>query len=174
MLTTIEPWKEVVAGGVAGTCEHLAMYPFDTIKTRIQRYEFGDMLTALKCVIRKEGTLRLYRGWTAMVYSAFPAHAAYFSCYECAKRKIGATRTQDFAFAAVFSTVAHDTVSVPFDVVKQHMQVERCTCRSSFSVAEVHPKNGRAIRLAKVFADHNGNEHSCSHEQLDCVRGNAP
>lgn len=115
---------EVLAGATAGLAEHLAMFPFDTIKTRMQDEGHTFRMTMNK-VIKTEPWRHLYRGCVPVLCSAVPAHGAYFGVYEAAKRRFGADQSNyGIALAAACATMAHDAVSIPFDVVKQRMQVD--------------------------------------------------
>lgn len=60
-----------------------------------------------------------------------PAHALYFAAYEEAKRRLvlpGDVGQAHLATAAAgaIATVVSDTVNVPFDTVKQRLQVTAC------------------------------------------------
>lgn len=85
--------QHMVAGAVAGMVEHLAMFPLDTVKTRMQAVphggasiahamNYGTMRAAVSTVLRQEGLRGLYRGVNAMALGAGPAHAFYFATYE--------------------------------------------------------------------------------------------
>lgn len=122
---------EAVAGGLAGFCEHTAMFPFDTIKTRMQQHvgsggghRLGTIET-IKAAVKQESVFNLYRGCGPIVLSAVPAHAVYFGLYEAVKRWVGGDASpSQYAIAAAAATTGHDSVSTPFDVVKQRMQVD--------------------------------------------------
>jgi Mitochondrial carrier protein len=67
----------MAAGAIAGIAEHVAMYPVDTVKTRMQALAHpGQQLhgaplhLAIKNIVRREGVLRLYRGVSAVAWSA--------------------------------------------------------------------------------------------------------
>ncbi|XP_020581866.1 mitoferrin-like isoform X2 [Phalaenopsis equestris] len=125
-------WQYMAAGSVAGVVEHTAMFPVDTLKTRIQTHSLPckpspGLRHAFRSLIRVDGFLGLYRGITAMGLGAGPAHAAYFSVYEISKRLL---LTEDHpnnpaahATAGVLATVASDAVFTPMDTVKQRLQV---------------------------------------------------
>ncbi|KAG6503161.1 mitoferrin-like [Zingiber officinale] len=125
-------WQFMVAGSVAGLVEHTAMFPVDTLKTRMQ---IGSPLChpplglrqVLHGVLRAEGPFGLYRGLVAMSLGAGPAHAVYFSVYEFSKKSLsGNNPSNPFAHAAsgVFATVASDAVFTPMDTVKQRLQLK--------------------------------------------------
>jgi solute carrier family 25 (mitochondrial iron transporter), member 28/37 len=67
----------MLAGAAAGMSEHIAMYPVDTVKTRMQalahpgQHLHGAPLhLALVSIIRREGVLRLYGGVSAVAITA--------------------------------------------------------------------------------------------------------
>lgn len=123
----------MLAGSIAGMVEHLAMFPVDTLKTRMQmtRETHGSRHTlvgrTLVSILKTEGALGLYRGIGAMALGAGPAHAVYFSVYEVAKEKLGGNRSGHHplvhGLAGVLATVASDAVLTPMDVVKQRLQL---------------------------------------------------
>lgn len=123
----------MVAGSIAGMVEHMAMFPIDTLKTRMQMLATSGgsahaaVGRALKSIVKSEGPLGLYRGIGAMGLGAGPAHAVYFSVYETCKEKMGGNRRghHPFAHAAsgVLATIASDAVFTPMDVVKQRLQL---------------------------------------------------
>ena len=93
--------QHMVAGAVAGMVEHLAMFPLDTVKTRMQAVphggasiahamNYGTMRAAVSTVLGQEGVRGLYRGVNAMALGAGPAHAFYFATYEVRPRGEGA------------------------------------------------------------------------------------
>ncbi|KAK1283968.1 hypothetical protein QJS10_CPB21g01403 [Acorus calamus] len=131
-------WQFMVAGSIAGCIEHMAMFPVDTLKTRMQAAVPGacpartsqpiGLSQALRSVLRSEGFPGLYRGIAAMGLGAGPAHAVYFSFYEFFKRALSGGRQDGPAWAhagsGVVATVASDAVFTPMDVVKQRLQLK--------------------------------------------------
>ncbi|KAF5185699.1 Mitochondrial carrier protein [Thalictrum thalictroides] len=126
-------WQFMIAGSIAGCVEHLAMYPVDTLKTRMQALTsscpaaktFG-LREALRAVLKVEGPIGLYRGIGAMGLGAGPAHAVYFSVYEFCKEFFSRGNPNNplaHAVSGVFATVASDAVFTPMDVVKQRLQL---------------------------------------------------
>lgn len=126
-------WSELFAGATAGLAEHLLMFPFDTVKTRMQSGTSRSLKTAFRSIFREERFAHLYRGCVPVLASAVPAHAAYFSAYEAFKRLFGKYDNIGIAICACSSAAAHDVISTPFDVVKQRMQMDkRRTYKSSY------------------------------------------
>lgn len=84
---TLSMGQHMVAGALAGMTEHLAMFPMDTVKTRMQSYAHaGDGRVSLWRTTTDLARARLlYRGVGAVALSAGPAHALYFGVLEAAK-----------------------------------------------------------------------------------------
>ncbi|KAJ8898982.1 hypothetical protein K2173_008484 [Erythroxylum novogranatense] len=126
-------WQYMVAGSVAGLIEHTAMFPVDTLKTRMQvvggscSNQHVGVGRALGSILKLEGPAGLYRGISAMGLGAGPAHAVYFSVYELCKRLFSGGSMNDtvvHAVSGVCATVASDAVFTPMDVVKQRLQLK--------------------------------------------------
>lgn len=126
----------MLAGALAGMTEHMAMYPIDTIKTRMQSYvalrDFANlgMLHTTRAIVAAEGLRALWRGVGAVALSAGPAHALYFATYEGVRTKLAPKSVKDglvhpvaTAAAGVCATIVGDGVMTPMDVVKQRMQL---------------------------------------------------
>ncbi|CCW67260.1 unnamed protein product [Phytomonas sp. Hart1] len=124
--------SELIAGAVAGFAEHVIMFPFDTIKTRVQSGSICGISDAFCGAWKGERIWHMYRGCMPILLSALPAHASYFGAYEAFKRITGDSNV-GVAMSASIATIAHDTVSTPFDVIKQRMQMDRTrNFKSSF------------------------------------------
>ncbi|KAH7314637.1 hypothetical protein KP509_21G012300 [Ceratopteris richardii] len=129
----------MLAGSVAGMVEHLAMFPVDTLKTRMQMV--GDACGSAHnllgrsfiSILKTEGTLGFYRGIGAMALGAGPAHAVYFSVYEVAKQRLGGDLPGHHplvhSVSGILATVTSDAVFTPMDVVKQRLQLPGNTYR---------------------------------------------
>lgn len=127
--------QHMIAGALAGVTEHIAMYPIDTIKTRMQalshpgqRLHRSTLRTALSAVIRREGISGLYQGIGAVAVGAGPAHALYFAIYELAKdvgggNDAGGNLPLAAACAGATATLVNDACMTPADVIKQRLQV---------------------------------------------------
>jgi hypothetical protein len=88
----------ILAGGAAGTCGKMSVYPLDTVKKRLQvvampniaKYgqyaEFHGMLHTLFAIARHEGVMALYRGTLpSLLKSAFGVALTFWS-FEAASR----------------------------------------------------------------------------------------
>ncbi|XP_057984020.1 uncharacterized protein LOC131168536 [Malania oleifera] len=125
-------WQFMIAGSIAGCVEHMAMFPVDTLKTRMQALgascppQPAGLRQAVSSILKLEGPAGLYRGIAAMALGAGPAHAVYFSVYEFCKSALSAGNSSNSAAHAasgVFATVASDAVFTPMDMVKQRLQL---------------------------------------------------
>ncbi|KAL3531654.1 hypothetical protein ACH5RR_005175 [Cinchona calisaya] len=127
-------WQFMVAGSIAGSVEHMVVFPIDTLKTRMQAIGSSSSYKAPSPTLRQsfvsimqiEGLGGFYRGIAAMGLGAGPAHAVYFSVYELCKKNFTAGNPNNsiaHALSGVFATVASDAVITPMDVVKQRLQL---------------------------------------------------
>jgi len=125
----MEYWQYMVAGSFAGMMEHMAMFPVDTVKTRLQIARDALARKALPALLWQDGLLPLYRGIGAVGLGAGPAHAVYFTIYEIGKEKLGGNlpghHPVAHGTAGALATVASDAVLTPMDVVKQRLQLRR-------------------------------------------------
>ncbi|KAI9366480.1 mitochondrial carrier domain-containing protein [Pilaira anomala] len=136
--------QNAFAGALAGIAEHCAMYPVDSIKTRMQVLSS----TTAKVVQQPPVTLRnLWKGVNSVVLGAGPAHALHFATYEYCKDYFGANASGHHplasAAAGACATLAHDGLMNPFDVVKQRMQLRDSTYKTIRECARsVYAKEG--------------------------------
>ncbi|KAH8581923.1 mitochondrial carrier [Cryptosporidium sp. chipmunk genotype I] len=142
-------WKHSLAGSIAGVMEHSCFFPLDTIKTCLQSGKV-DGLTGSRGMItfvRSNGIRTLFRGFPAVVFGNVPAHASMFTTYEFSKRlmskitnklekqnenKSGFLHNTNMsilnsvvspAICGGLSTISHDVIATPLDVIKQRLQV---------------------------------------------------
>eukprot|EP00903_Cladosiphon_okamuranus_P007738 g7497.t1 len=103
----------LMAGGLAGTAVDVALYPLDTIKTRLQSPEG---------FIKAGGLRGVYNGLSAAAVGSAPGAALFFSSYEGAKHAFDPESPfSHMAAASVAETIAC-LVRVPTENVKQKMQ----------------------------------------------------
>uniref|UniRef100_A0A4W5NGM0 Mitochondrial ornithine transporter 1 n=1 Tax=Hucho hucho TaxID=62062 RepID=A0A4W5NGM0_9TELE len=82
----------LISGGVGGAAFWLAVYPIDSVKSRIQVLSMSGkqagFIRTLLCIIRTEGVPALYCGLTPTVLRAFPSNGALFLAYEWTRRTL--------------------------------------------------------------------------------------
>lgn len=125
-------WKHALAGSMAGIMEHVAIYPVDTVKTRMQAaptsltsIRLGALDTASH-IIKTDGMSGLFRGCMAISVGCIPAHIGLFGTYELTKAALLSKNKHEplrAAFCGAAATIVHDSIIVPLDVVKQRMQL---------------------------------------------------
>ncbi|KAM6060124.1 mitochondrial S-adenosylmethionine carrier protein isoform 6-T11 [Theristicus caerulescens] len=114
-----ESWAALAAGGVAGVCVDLILFPLDTVKTRLQSPQG----------FRKAGGFRgIYAGVPSTAIGSFPNAAAFFITYENVKSMLHHDSTSYLTpathmVAASLGEVVACLIRVPSEVVKQRAQV---------------------------------------------------
>lgn len=109
-----------IAGGTAGVVVETALYPIDTIKTRLQAARGGG-----KIVLQG-----LYSGLAGNLAGVLPASALFVGVYEPAKQKLLKMLPDNLSAVAHLTAgaiggVAASLVRVPTEVVKQRMQTRQ-------------------------------------------------
>jgi len=111
----------LISGGLAGTTVDIALYPIDTLKTRLQ---------SPKGFLAAGGFRGIYNGLGAAAIGSAPGAALFFSTYEYLKAKINNTGLMSrsdpavgHCVAASFGEAAACLVRVPTEVMKQNMQI---------------------------------------------------
>lgn len=107
----------VIAGGTAGVVVETALYPIDTIKTRLQAARGGGQIV-LK---------GLYSGLAGNLAGVLPASAAFLGVYEPTKQKLLRLFPENLSAVAHLTAgavggIAASLIRVPTEVVKQRMQ----------------------------------------------------
>ncbi|RID45741.1 hypothetical protein BRARA_I02444 [Brassica rapa] len=110
-------YESLIAGGLAGLVVEAALYPIDTIKTRVQVARDGGK------IIWKG----LYSGLGGNLAGVLPASALFFGVYEPTKHKLLKVLPENFSAVAHLAAGAlggavSSIVRVPTEVVKQRMQ----------------------------------------------------
>ncbi|KYO39990.1 mitochondrial ornithine transporter 1 [Alligator mississippiensis] len=86
------PIPLTVSGGVGGACFWLAVYPIDSVKSRIQVLSMAGrqdgFLLSLLHILRTEGFVPLYCGLMPTVIRAVPSNGALFLAYEVTRKKL--------------------------------------------------------------------------------------
>ena len=107
----------LISGGIAGTTVDVALFPLDTIKTRLQ---------SAKGFHASGGFNGIYKGLGAVTLGSAPGAALFFSTYEMLKHQLSKSTSIPLPFqhmlAASTGEVVACLIRVPTEVVKQRMQ----------------------------------------------------
>ena len=135
----------LIAGGMAGTTVDLALFPIDTLKTRLQ---------SPQGFVSAGGFRGVYRGIMAAAAGSSPGAALFFGTYETMKPVIANYRGEEapspaltHMIAASIGETAACLVRVPTEVVKSKMQTNAAGASSlseTFKLV-VSEKDGRAF-----------------------------
>ncbi|KAL4935450.1 hypothetical protein BDV06DRAFT_128494 [Aspergillus oleicola] len=151
-----------ISGAVAVVTVDFLVYPFDTLKTRIQSPSYATIYKdAATNRIRKNVLFRgLYQGVVSVVLSTIPASGAFFTTYETVKstlNNITSNSTSPYLKAVPapvingLSSSAGEIVScfllTPAEVLKQNAQVANKTTTSSSSTDTVKGKAKSNVTL---------------------------
>ncbi|CAA0815298.1 S-adenosylmethionine carrier 1-chloroplastic/mitochondrial [Striga hermonthica] len=110
-------FEGVIAGGTAGVVVETALYPIDTIKTRLQAARGGG-----KIILKG-----LYSGLAGNLAGVLPASAVFVGVYEPTKQKLLRSFPENLSAlahltAGALGGLAASCIRVPTEVVKQRMQ----------------------------------------------------
>lgn len=109
----------LISGGIAGTTVDVALYPLDTIKTRLQ---------SSQGFLKSGGFKGVYKGLGAAALGSSPGASLFFCTYETLKTSL---RNQDLIalplpithmISASIAEIVACLIRVPTEVVKQRMQ----------------------------------------------------
>ncbi|BDA42467.1 probable mitochondrial carrier protein PET8 [Coccomyxa sp. Obi] len=119
----------IAAGATAGAVVEAALYPLDTIKTRLQTATSGGGLRALW---QSGGGKALYSGILGNLAGVVPASAIFMGVYEPVKTAVEHRVPEDRQFlgslcGGVAAGLAASFVRVPTEVIKQRMQTGEFT-----------------------------------------------
>ncbi|XP_065630087.1 S-adenosylmethionine carrier 1, chloroplastic/mitochondrial isoform X2 [Quercus suber] len=110
-------YEGFIAGGFAGVVVEAALYPIDTIKTRLQAAQGGGK------IILKD----LYSGLAGNLAGVLPASAIFVGVYEPTKQKLLKSFPENLSAVAHLTAgaiggAASSLVRVPTEVIKQRLQ----------------------------------------------------
>ncbi|KAB2052001.1 hypothetical protein ES319_A12G090200v1 [Gossypium barbadense] len=119
-------FEGIIAGGTAGVVVETALYPIDTIKTRLQAARGGG-----KIVLKG-----LYSGLAGNLAGVLPASAVFVGVYEPTKQKLLKLFPENLSAVAHLTAgaiggIAASLIRVPTEVVKQRMQTGQFTSASN-------------------------------------------
>mmetsp|Transcript_26642 Transcript_26642/g.72015 ORF Transcript_26642/g.72015 Transcript_26642/m.72015 type:complete len:397 (+) Transcript_26642:40-1230(+) len=125
---SVPTWRSTVgnlaAGAIAGCAVESALYPLDTIKTRLQAMIGGG---GLKALLQSGGGKGLYAGLWGNLAGVAPASAIFISVYEPVKRSVEEAVSSDQQYLGALiaggaAGTASSLIRVPTEVVKQRLQ----------------------------------------------------
>ncbi|DBB10741.1 hypothetical protein WJX82_009332 [Trebouxia sp. C0006] len=126
--TGVPAWRivlgNVAAGATAGCAVEAALYPIDTIKTRLQLMLKGG---GWKALVKQGGAKNLYAGVWGNLVGVAPASAVFMGIYEPVKAAISSRVSEERSFlgplaAGSAAGVVASVIRVPTEVVKQRLQ----------------------------------------------------
>jgi len=121
-------WIPILAGGSARTFAASLISPLEMIRTKMQskRLSYSEIGFAVKQLVKNEGFFSLWKGLNATLLRDVPFSCLYWFNYENCKRIFGQSDPSfgfSFAAGACSGSIAA-LVTLPFDVVKTHRQIE--------------------------------------------------
>jgi solute carrier family 25 (mitochondrial carnitine/acylcarnitine transporter), member 20/29 len=86
--------SQIVAGGLAGACFWLAVYPSDVVKSVIQvddykKPKYSGSVDAARKIVAADGVKGLFKGFGPAMARSVPANAATFVAYEITRSALG-------------------------------------------------------------------------------------
>ncbi|KAK5650376.1 hypothetical protein RI129_001405 [Pyrocoelia pectoralis] len=121
-------WIPLVAGATARFFSVVSVSPLELIRTKMQstKLSYVEIGDALKLVLKTDGIKGLWKGVTPTLLRDVPFSAIYWSQYEALKRWYGpGVPSFWFSFmAGAFSGGVASIITLPFDVIKTHQQIE--------------------------------------------------
>ncbi|XP_030745831.1 solute carrier family 25 member 40-like isoform X2 [Sitophilus oryzae] len=121
-------WIPLVSGGTARVLSVTLVNPLELIRTKMQseKLSYFELRDALKILLKQDGVKGLWKGIYPTFLRDVPFSAIYWMSYESIKSLYGSDHPsfgQTFVAGAISGSVAA-TITVPFDVVKTHQQIE--------------------------------------------------
>lgn len=124
-------WIPLIAGATARITAVTLVSPLELIRTKMQskHLTYSEITSALRQVIKYEGYGGLFRGLGSTLLRDVPFSGIYWTTFESTKRAFNKPDSEknSFLFNFFCGSVAGSIaafVTVPFDVVKTHQQIE--------------------------------------------------
>ncbi|XP_076054242.1 mitochondrial glutathione transporter SLC25A40-like isoform X2 [Oratosquilla oratoria] len=121
-------WLGGLAGALARIWAVTLVSPFELIRTKMQSTSvtYRELAQVLHLQLQQGGVTSLWRGWVPTILRDVPFSAIYWLFYENLKRGFNQEEPV-FAFSMCAGAVSGGlaaSLTLPFDVVKTHMQIE--------------------------------------------------
>ena len=109
--------NSLIAGSLSGFVADSILFPFDTVKSRLQSAEG---------FLKSGGFRHIYKGVTSFALGSLPNSAAFFATYEISKQLLPnyiPNQTAVYLMSSGMAELNALIIRVPFEVVKQRAQV---------------------------------------------------
>ncbi|KFM73595.1 Solute carrier family 25 member 39, partial [Stegodyphus mimosarum] len=121
-------WVPVVAGGLARAIATTVVSPLELVRTKMQsqKLSYIEIVQAVRTLVLSQGLSSLYRGLGPTVLRDVPFSSIYWLSYEMLKQTFNQQQPAvwfSFAAGGAAGSVAA-LLTVPFDVIKTHRQIE--------------------------------------------------
>ena len=125
----------LIAGAIAGLSVDLALYPLDTLKTRLQTNQ-----------IRALSSGKWYAGVSCCLLMSVPSSAVFFYTYETCRLDM------NVALAAAVGESIAGLVRTPLEIIKQRMQadIKRTRCNNIQIIRGYGAMLGRDVPFALI------------------------
>ena len=122
-------FRHFMAGALAGVTAECLTYPLDRARTMMavtKNGQYKNLFCVFKSIIKNEGHMYLYRGFSPTIMGVIPYKGLGFLTYEKLKSKSKEYNLQlsaplRLAFGA-FAGLCGNLISYPFEIVRRRMQ----------------------------------------------------
>jgi len=147
--TSISAAAASIIGTVVG-------YPFDSIKTRMQTYNYGKMRNCMKLTYESEGLRGFYRGVGPPLITISLVKSISFSIYNRSKNLIERYYDPKSLYGLTISSSAAGAVSgylsavisCPLELIKMQRQIEQLLVRQSSITASINAETAKQAAKA--------------------------
>lgn len=123
----------LLAGGSAGMCCTMIVYPLDFARTRLGvdvgksgEAQFKSLSHCFMHIYRKDGVRGLYQGLGMSLFSVFTYRGMYFGFFDTGKKMVEDYNSKPlwykFAFAQLI-TMSSETINYPTDTIRRRMMM---------------------------------------------------
>jgi adenine nucleotide transporter 17 len=119
------------AGSVANAFSMTLLYPFETVRTRLQvddRHEVNLTFFVIRDIVRYEGFWSLYRGWWSLIISNYVTNFAYFYAFTFLRLFVlsfdGAFSISSDLTSGIFAGFVAVLVSNPLWVINTRLKLQ--------------------------------------------------
>jgi len=151
-----------ISAAVASIIGTVVGYPFDSIKTRMQTYNYGKMRNCIKLTYESEGLRGFYRGVGPPLITISIVKSISFSVYNRSKNVIDryldphslSGLTVSSSAAGAVSGYLSAIISCPLELIKMQRQIEQLLVRQSSITASINAETAKqaAAKASKEAA----------------------